>query len=1397
MPISDARWKQFADSRFPWERDALDFLRAGLPDHEPFRVWALMEFIADDGSISEVDALVHAPGGLFLVEIKSHPGHLGGDAYTWEWKHDGRIRSFENPRILANRKAKRLKSLLARQPGWKKLRRRFPYLRAIVFCSATNLHCSLTGAAATDVLVRDGSAAEKGGIPGILAYLRAAPANLHERLDKRSAKAVGKALEEAGLRATRSNRRLGDYELSQQLDEGAGFQDYLATRPDLPRLRRRVRLYTSATGTTEEGRRQLERAARREFQILEGLEHPGLVKAVDFKTHPLGPALVFEYDPSALRLDHYLRQHGSRLGIADRLDLLRQIAETLAYGHGHQLFHRGLSPRSVMVSGVDSALQVRLLDWQTGARAAGSSTAGGSVGNLLAGTAHVEDLVEGAMAAYLAPEADRPEASPRQLDVFSLGALAYLLLTNSPPATSRVALIRKLRDGQGLQVAELLDGATSDLQELVRWSTHPDVTERLENVQDFLELLDGVEEELTRPEPEEVANPLEARKGDVLAGGLKVLKRLGQGSSAVALLVEHEDEELVLKLSLRPDRNERLRHEGEVLDKLRHQSIVELRQVVEIGGHLALLLERAGTETLGERLRRDGRLHLDLLQRFGEDLLQVVDWLEQKGIPHRDLKPDNIGVGPLSKKGRLHLVLFDFSLARTPAENLSAGTHPFLDPFLALREPPRWDLHAERYAAAISLYEMATGTHPRWGDGRSDPAILECEVSLEAELFDPPVREALTGFFRRALKRDPRERFDTCEEMLRSWRRAFEIAAPPQPEISRDGGDPEAVFAEATLETQLAALGGFGTRALTVLDRLQVLTVDDFLRYPLGRILHARGVGYKTRKEIATVHRALSARFDVTPAADTAATETGTETEESEVSSIDLLAARPLPRERGRKRSPAMAALLGLEPAADLPAWPSQSDVARAVGVTRARVGQLLAKLRRRWRKNPSLNRLRRDLVETVEAQGGVLTADQLADALLAARGSAREEPLRSRLAAAVTRAAIEAESDLESPRIRLYRRHGRLLVATREELARWAARLGRAADRLAGDDPLPSAARVREELEAIEPTAGALPLSPESRLRLAAGASAGAAVSSRQELYPRGLSAERALRLAMGALMGARELDAEEIRSRVAARYPEATPLPERPELDRLLEEADTGLVWSSEGTGSFVSRFHAEAFTPGSGSSLSRWATTTGGTLLPVSPEVSAARSFEERLRHSLKQGGFLAITVRPRHLVRAEAELVRRYPISRVSLEERLLGAMHAVAEEAGVEWSVILGADAAGVRPSGAESADWRNLRRLVDRALPRVERQVGASERPVLLVNCGLLKRYDQLGLLERLRDQAGTRDGLPGLWVLIPSDDQEELPVLDGKPVPVITPGQWARIPDGWLKNLHRTGAQG
>ena len=78
-PGSD-RWKEITPSEFPWEREALAFIRGRLPDQEPYRVWTNFEFIADDGSVNEVDLLVLTPKGFFLVEIKSRPGQVTGDA---------------------------------------------------------------------------------------------------------------------------------------------------------------------------------------------------------------------------------------------------------------------------------------------------------------------------------------------------------------------------------------------------------------------------------------------------------------------------------------------------------------------------------------------------------------------------------------------------------------------------------------------------------------------------------------------------------------------------------------------------------------------------------------------------------------------------------------------------------------------------------------------------------------------------------------------------------------------------------------------------------------------------------------------------------------------------------------------------------------------------------------------------------------------------------------------------------------------------------------------------------------------------------------------------------------------------------------------------------------------
>jgi len=438
-------------------------------------------------------------------------------------------------------------------------------------------------------------------------------------------------------------------------------------------------------------------------------------------------------------------------------------------------------------------LQVKIFNWQVGYRQ-GTSTSG--VSRPVTATSHVERLVEDASTAYLAPESISDEGGSddsylgEHLDIFSLGAIAYHVFSGIPPASSGLELSNKLRESKGLQISSVVNGAGESLQELIQWSTHADVGVRLDTVGDFLDLLEKVDEESRTIAHEAVLDdPDQATKDDILPGGFRVIRRLGKGAISIGLLVEKESatgdiETFILKVAADPEYNTRLNEEAEVLAKLRHPHIVEFVREVEVGDRNGILMrpvlvnntsERKDVQTLARRLSREGALHVDLLQRFGKDLLSVVAYLEEQGIPHRDIKPDNIAVGYIGNSRTLHLVLFDFSLSRASSESIHAGTRGYLDPLLTVRKHKRWDLHAERYAVAATLYELAIGPGclPVWGDGKSDPSHLEGEVTLDVEKLAPQLRDSLTEFFTLAFRRNPSQRFDNAEQMLSAWQDCF------------------------------------------------------------------------------------------------------------------------------------------------------------------------------------------------------------------------------------------------------------------------------------------------------------------------------------------------------------------------------------------------------------------------------------------------------------------------------------------------------------------------------------------------------------------------------------------------------------------------------------------------
>ena len=295
-------------------------------------------------------------------------------------------------------------------------------------------------------------------------------------------------------------------------------------------------------------------------------------------------------------------------------------------------------------------------------------------------------------------------------------------------------------------------------------------------------------------------------------------------------------------------------------------------------------------------------------------------------------------------------------------------------------------------------------------------------------------------------------------------------------------------------------------------------------------------------------------------------------------------------------------------------------------------------------------------------------------------------------------------------------------------------------------------------------------PLGTDRRLRLAVQASERAALSSRGELYPRGMPAARAIKLGASSLLGPKALAEAQIRRRLASRYPEAVALPGRPALDRLLEDAGLGLIWDQDRD---AYRVQTPYPTPTSSS-------TSPGDAADAAAE--AADTLEDRIRRSIRANGFLALVVPARSFLAVERYLADAFALQLHDVEAALIGRMKELAHGFGADWNVVLAADA---MPPG--SPDQRRLHRLVHRAAADVLQAVAAIQTPLLLTRCGLLARYRRVGLLATLQDDC-QRGVAPAARVLcIARQTGAQLPAIDGQPLPVVVASAWAQPGAAWL----------
>lgn len=1420
------RFHRIGETPHAHEQEGIELVRAALPNSDPYHGYALFELAdSSSGRLLEVDVLVIGYGALYLLELKAHPGRIAGDATDWYWQPaDDPTRHvwLDPPYRLANHKARILKSRLRQH-----LRDDTPYVQALVFLSAADLKLDLRADGELGVVTRKTlrDALVHHRFPG-------APSGFqNRRFSAPQVDAIQRALDKLGVKPRRGKLRVGEFELGELVAEGPGYQDRLAVHTAQPKLRARARTYLVPQQTTVERRQHLRRAADRESALLyEVREHPQILSWLGYVPDaPLGPTVLLDAFEDGRPLPAFLRAES--LTFDERLDLLSQVAHALAYGHRREVFHGGLCPDAVLVRRSARGLDVRLTSYQLGRS------------DEIDATSHLTALAALPSLVYQAPELLTDGARNARTDLFSLGALAHFLFTGRAPADDVVELHKKLERDQHLDLRLVDPEAPSPLVDAVALATAVAPSHRADEATTWIDLL---WRDLTEPTLTESPDldPLHARPKDLLTTDgdtFEVVSTLGQGATARVLHVirESDTRELALKISLEPEHDDRLRAEAAALETLRHPRIVACHGTLTLGGRTCLLLGLAGEHTLRHDLDVQGTVSLDFASRYGDDLLQALEHLEEQSVLHRDIKPANLGVGSVSKTAN-HLILFDFSLADVPRGELAIGTSVYRDPFLPLRGA--WDAAADRWSAAITLHEMLTAVRP----GYEAALDRHAPLSLAAERFDATVRESLVAFFSRALHRDVEHRFGSAAEMRRAWLRVFEDEArAPSTPITNEPDEERDELSDDELrairpETPILALP-LGFRARSALDRAGLVHARDLASLPENRLSAVRGVGTRVAREILRFRErwlavlaleptpaalfdpsfsgepnaplsdldprllqafddaglrtlgaiartpreqveALLARLAIDPTvlrAHLAAASASAETRARPT--LAELVAQLFPR-KGNARL--VRALYGLDPPFEGRLDVSAKEVADHFGKPPATVYAAVTALHPVWHEHEATAELEDHAADLLAQNVGALPLERAASALRTAFSVDTTDTLAP--VAALLRIVSEVQKD-DPAGIRVARLgRGRLWLLASQDHAQVLRRLGQRADEIARRDVLASPGEAARQLAAlVHGSADESPLraATDAQLtELAAEASDHAACSTLLELYPHGLAPERALELTASHLHAAARrpddpgLSEREVLDKLRARYPDAAPLPPRPALDALLARLD--LEWEPT-----EERYRRKGELAPPSALSTRLASSSRSfvpRLIPRQDDDASVtvQDAERRLRIALERKSFCALAVSPAYALPASRALEAHLGLRARPLDLLLIEAMSQLRVEKKIAAEAIHAADREG--PGGRH---WPLLLKLVHEAEARVASELCATNEPLLLTRPGLLERYRTTRLLEALlaRSQA---DDAGAIFVLVPCHDYGGLPQINDRlPIPGLLAPQVLRIP--------------
>ena len=267
------------------------------------------------------------------------------------------------------------------------------------------------------------------------------------------------------------------YRIDQLLGRGGMGAVYRARDMRLDRLVALKVVRADLLGDAEAKRR-----FRREAQIVASLQHPSIVSVFDYGTFADGGAYLVMELVRGEDLRHVLQREG-RLDPPRALRILTAVCGAIEAAHREGVLHRDLKPENILLPARE--VEAKVLDFGVAKvmaddRRDGATPGGGSMitaAGMIVGTP-----------SYMAPEQLHGLAPDARTDVFSLGVIAFEMMTGELPFGRGTLADIVLAHARGL--AQVPDyGMPPDLNRAIRAALHAEPDKRPPSAQAFAQLL--------------------------------------------------------------------------------------------------------------------------------------------------------------------------------------------------------------------------------------------------------------------------------------------------------------------------------------------------------------------------------------------------------------------------------------------------------------------------------------------------------------------------------------------------------------------------------------------------------------------------------------------------------------------------------------------------------------------------------------------------------------------------------------------------------------------------------------------------------------------------------------------------------------------------------------------